>query len=580
MNNNDLQENQDSIDLLPETEEVEEQRSPFLLIYALIIFLAVLVAVGLWIVKSFHDVDKVESPNKEQTVSVSVSKEVTSVSSSSDSASASSSSKKIENKKDDNKEAVEDPKPSQEKPYFTNSEEELKLTKLDKERLLSEQYEGVFLKMHNLNTFTENDFKLFRGLRIICTEGMVYNTSELQEALSLIFANSRTIPEMYFEIDPYDLWINAGDSDKKRDGEFNKILTYIDTHPETIFEFAYSVPSVKFWNELSEEEFSQRQEVYYHVTNLLKARSNVYVYALGNQEWLIANPTNYTYEFIPNQKTWEKLALLMFCDRQYQFTLEDVMNWFIIVKNISDCDKLGMYSCTLPAGEKVVFLADSVFDFYRDSYGASNVASYITGAKTYNLGKGGLTLASDETSPFSFAYLNAGVCSRKLPKLYKETDFAVEFKTFLNETDVNDKLTFVVMLGINDFLNGAVSYKKGDKTSNNTTYSALLTQVKKLKKAYPNSEVVIVVPYQLDSDPDQPARTAEFGTGEKQANYSEAIEKVATKLGCDCLNLFAEGYFNEGNFNEMLKSDCIHPSEQGEFEIAKAISKFLLTRKK
>ncbi|MCQ2524907.1 MAG: hypothetical protein MJ123_11260, partial [Lachnospiraceae bacterium] len=356
-NKNQIEETQDI-----DAEYEEGSKSPFLLIYALIVFLAVLVGVGLWIVKSIS----ADRPVDNTQISAST---VTSTSTSDTNSPASTIG-------GEDAPVIE----ANDKPLVGKEEKIQQLTKMDKERLTSEQYEGVFLKMHNLSAIDDKLFEKFRGLHIVCTEGMVYNAEDILTALDMIFGNSRTMPQMYMEIDPYDFWISAGANDNEKEASISRILRYVETHPETTFEIMYSFPNIEYWNSLSDEQLSSCQEIYYHVTNRFLSYDNVIVYGPGNSDWLTVNRNNYTSLYVPNADVLTKVFINCFCDRDYQLKLEDVLKWFSDVKYISDSDKLGMYKHELPQGSKIVLLGDNTITGYTTA-GVAGTLAYMTGAK-------------------------------------------------------------------------------------------------------------------------------------------------------------------------------------------------------
>lgn len=565
MENKELN-NQDEITIagIEDSDELNEEKSPFLLIYALIVFMAILVAIGFWIIKSFHD-------NDETKISDSIGKDVSSIVQENTNTSTDTSV----SVSTDGTGTDEVQEPEEElKTEDTNA-----LSKLDKERLLSEKYEGVFLKMHNLKGFTEKDFLNYRGLHVVTTDGNVNTVDEIAEALELVFSKSRNVPEVYMEIDPVELWVKAGENDAQRDNELERILRYVDEHTDTTFEVVYSFPHISYWQERTEAEMESIQEIYYHVTNMLTSRYTVYVYAPGNLEWLIVNSKNYDSLFVPNAEIQQSLLINCFCDRNFRIKLEDVLGWFADFKVILDSNNLGMYNFFLPSNSRLVFLGDITLDCDRKTSGVAGTVSYMTGARVYDLSLSELQISGTLEDEKSLANLSQSVVKRTITKDSYDTAFVNEFERFADECQKEDSITFVIVAGLNDYQTGAVTVDSKDKNSILSTYGGMVSAVKKLKKAYPYAKVLIVSPYTMAIEEDKPSTCAPEGMGEAKERYVKAISEAAKRTSSLYLDLAEMANISEDNFEKMLLIDGIHASQSGEFEIAKAISKYLLTSK-
>lgn len=449
-------------------------------------------------------------------------------------------------------------------------------TKLDRERLNNEHFDGAFLKMHELTYFDEASFEEFRGIHVVVPEGLIRTFKDISEALDMMWTNPNKPSEVYMEFEPYTIWIQSGKDEQKRDEALLDVEEYISDHPETIFEIAYSFPNVAFWNALKEEDYASLQEVYYHISTVLMKHNNVYVYAPGNQEWLVCNPTNYESAFVTGKDASTKLMCHMFCDRDCKMELEQIVDWFVIVKNLSDCStKWHMYEYDDLSSYKVVFVGDSVLDFFRTTYGIPDIVKYFTKAETYNLSKGGASSAGKGDSPYHLAAFVNAITTGEMNEKYAGTEFEDECKRFRQEVKTDDEMIFVLMLGINDFLNGEVSINKKKISDIKTTAGGLVNAVNTLKEVYPNAKFIIVSPYHMDIDEDLPSQMCEFLKGELFKEYVAAEKKAAKKVKAGYIALTENANINADTFNEMLSSDGIHPSEAGELEIAKVISKYL-----
>jgi len=115
----------------------------------------------------------------------------------------------------------------------------------------------------------------------------------------------------------------------------------------------------------------------------------------------------------------------------------------------------------------------------------------------------------------------------------------------------------IVMLGVNDWGNGATAAVSLD---------ALTTIVAKARES---GDVLLVTP---------PPSITSFGAASAQAVTMSAIYSAASTLGVPLLDLNAQWVdYTTSNAYGYYNTDGIHPLKSGQYDIANAISKFLLS---
>lgn len=450
------------------------------------------------------------------------------------------------------------------------SEEELSI--------FSDDCDGYFMKMHNLSEFDPNYIGFYSGLNILTTRGAFLSLSAFSEAFELIWASpDRQVNNIYLEIDPLSLWESSGETDNERTENLNRFLEYFSKHPETNFCIIYSFPHIDYWVFKTVDEYEYIQSIYQLLTDSFSEHPNISIAAPGNLEWLVSNSNNYLSMFSTNSDVSYKLvSYCLFTDR-VSLDSSKVPSWFEDIRRISLNYRKGDYTVYLSTKAPIVFFGDSIMDYYRVSYGIPSLVSSITGNEVYNLAKGGMSLAShesEENACCSFETLVSSVVSGNLYEGYLTSGMKNDYYRFKTNVSNNDKVIFVIVLGINDYVNSFSSNDSSDKLNVNTTYGGMVTGINRLKKAYPNSEIFVVAPYRLSEEYNATV-DGEFDVENKMfCSYIAAIEYGAMDTNSHHLSLFGKSPISGDSFGIYLE-DGIHPTEQGELVLAQIISSFL-----
>lgn len=416
----------------------------------------------------------------------------------------------------------------------------------DLQRLAQESYEGVFLSMYVPDAFPEDIYPAYMGYDVVGCSHKIASFSDLSDYLAAAFSSGSEVTHVFLVLDPMALW----NSCLHRNNLFynaldEKLLAYVDTHPETTFTILYSAPSLEYWQSHASGDLDTFSNVVQVLSAPLAARENCSLHFASGQEWLIANPTAYDTPLELNAEAARYTMLLVLGgDLKLQNTekvnsVEQFRN-LITEKTASPA----VYSDLSDA--HIIYFGDSVFGNYHDFTSIPGVISALTGARSDNRGIGGSSatqLNSDDNS------------------------FPSVVQRFLAEENITSmdaqKLCFVINYGLNDYFSGysTEDYRKG-----------LEDGVRALQAAYPEAKILIVSSNFISS----------FHNGTEKKNpqreilsdFVAAAEESAADLQVDFLNVNNSLQWDASNVNNYM-ADAVHPNEQGRFLFGAAVIRAL-----
>lgn len=412
----------------------------------------------------------------------------------------------------------------------------------DLERLAAERYDSVFLSMHPASGFTEEDFRLYRGLHTLVTSHALLSTGELSAYLDGILTSGNATEHIYLCLDPELLWAAARRQASKWESLLQENLyRYIGENPGITFEILLPYPYIEYWLNLKEEDFNALLSVYSSLSAGLLAYPNTKLFFPGTEYWVIINPDNYENSyFVTNPAVTQKLFLYTFCDGIYRITPENMDGCWNTLRETVARETASPTQYPDLSDWCVVFFGDSVFANYPGSYGIPGYMEGLSGVSTRN-------------------YAVGGACSSAFPSAVNR--FLDERDTF---PDAGKKLCFIIQYGFNDYFTGAPVENPRDPFDVSSYKGALRTGIAALQAAYPQAGCLLVTPTHTSLFENG---TAIMGaTGGSLSAYADAAVETASQLNIHCLDNYHSFAINEDNLLEY--TDGIHPNESGRLLIA------------
>lgn len=416
----------------------------------------------------------------------------------------------------------------------------------DLQRLAQESYQGVFLSMYAPEAFPEDIYPTYMGYEAVGCSHRILSFSDLSDYLTAAFSSGNEVTNVLLILDPMALW----DSSLHQNDRFytaldEKLLSYIDAHPETAFTILFSTPSLQYWQAHADADLDTYCNLVQVLNAPLSARENVGMHFASGEAWLIANPDAYATPLELNAEAARYTMLLVLSGalplrttdennsiEQFRSLITEAVSAPVTYPDLSDCH--------------IVYFGDSVLGNYHDFASIPGVISALTGAHADNLAIGGSSATQLDASDKSF------------PSAVQR--FLADDNTVL---PTGEKLCFVINYGLNDYFSGYTveEYCKG-----------LQDGVQALQTAYPEAEILIVSSNFISAFDNGTAQNNECG--EVLDDFVTAAGETAAALKVSYLKVNDTLQWNDKNVAAYLV-DAVHPNEEGRFLFGKAVIKAL-----
>lgn len=433
------------------------------------------------------------------------------------------------------------------------SSESYKNRKNDFHRLEVEEYDTVFFSMYPTDYYEAEDYTLFRAMDIVRTDYVIPNGKMLQRYVKKMSASKNTVTTVYLGIRPERV-------------SADEVSEMIQEYPEVCFEITLAHPAIEFWLEKSEKETEKVLEKYKSLAQTLLSLPNANVYLFGGQEWLICNSANYEDVFLTNPQVSRMIMACTDIGHAYLLGAENLEQQFTEMASLISAYRENPIRYPDGSDLDIVFLGDSIMGNYTDSLSIPQVVGALTEARVYNCGIGGRSAALGKEDDLSLPMIVEGISSGNISGFPKDRQVYLGSKEFLERTDTNRKLMFVIHYGFNDYFNG-YPVKTADAMDEYSYCGAMRMAVKDLKTVYPEADILLVVP----------GFTTYFECGEQimeqgstMEEYREAIRNLANELEVECLDLTEKMPTDIENWSLYL-ADGVHFNERGRYMVGQLI---------
>ena len=145
------------------------------------------------------------------------------------------------------------------------------MSREDKNRIKTEEYNAVFFSMYDISGYKEEDFLTYRGLETICLESRLKNFTDITRCFDRIWQSNRTVETIYLGIDPVQLLEKSSGKEHIWMENMNAYLgSIIQQHPEVTFEILLPSPHISYWTQMKEDKFTKSMNIYQKTVDLLK----------------------------------------------------------------------------------------------------------------------------------------------------------------------------------------------------------------------------------------------------------------------------------------------------------------------
>ena len=435
----------------------------------------------------------------------------------------------------------------------------------DLQRLAQESYQGVFLSMYAPEAFPEDIYPTYMGYEAVGCSHRILSFSDLSDYLTAAFSSGNEVTNVLLVLDPMTLW----NSSLHQNSRFytaldEKLLSYIDAHPETAFTILFSTPSLQYWQTHADADLDTYCNLVQVLNAPLSARENVGMHFASGEEWLIANPDAYATPLELNAEAARSTMLLVLSGALPLCTTDET-------NSIEQFRSLITEAIATPAvypdlsDYNIVYFGDSVLGNYHDFASIPGVISALTGAHADNLAIGGSFATQLDTADNSFPSVVQRFLSGSVTTA-NDTDTAEPKKESPGNSTAlptGEKLCFVINYGLNDYFSGYTvkEYCEG-----------LSAGIQALQTAYPEAEILIVSSNFITSFDNGTAVNNDLG--EVLEDFVTAAGETAADMNVHYLNVNDVLQWDVKNAACYLV-DAVHPNAEGRFLFSKAVIKAL-----
>lgn len=433
----------------------------------------------------------------------------------------------------------------------------------DFKRLGAESYNSVFFSMYDITNYKEEDFVIYRGLQTIVAEHIITGLPQLSSYLGQTLNSDNEISTVYIGFDPYLTYSKSFKKDEIwKENLQEHLFSHIQNHPEVTFEILLPYPSLDTWCSHSDKRRNTMLATYQTSVALFSSYNNVICHFAGAQEWLIANPGNFTDDYSVNELISCELIKHAFCDRKYTV---DVSNAGTVFDSLREQIQ---YANTTPEeypdfkDMHIVFFGDSIIGNHNGSYSIPGVIHGLTDANVYNFAVGGTNAsrqnAEQDIYP-SFVTRTESFLSGTIGLTQDGTEFPYE-----RISGDSSNLCFIIHYGFNDFM-WNVAPETAALSDTTTFEGALYTGITDLKEAYPNATILLVAPQLCTYYAGGDSITNESGYAFD--DYLAVIENTANEMQVQLIDMPSLISIDETNYTDYYV-DSFHHTEQGRFVTA------------
>lgn len=466
--------------------------------------------------------------------------------------------------------------------------ERLEAMKRDLENFMLDEYDSVMLSMCDPSDWDVLAIDGYIGVDMKKNETVINSGEELINMWAAAIESGNSINYAVLVIDPYKLCV------KKEYEEEDHSFTTAFEYPIEFEDIFLNFPNVDFrvlmpfyskdyWVKFSEDDtLSEAVATYEIVMNCLLDYDNVTLSCFSQYKWLTDNPSLFNengslkkdaflYFFLSNYKDYWKLTrdelfdvIESFYDNQtyavekpkksiferFAFWHKEEPSVSYEIEGLNDCD--------------VVFFGDSIFALNDGPFSIASCFENLTGARTYNISKGGITAAKFYDEVPSMPELVDSIASNTEVNAEGFEVFNRELQRFYADDHTGRRVIFVTDFGTNDYLFGVGG-------SGNDEYSydyALKEAFDNLKAAFSDARFASFSVYHiLDCD----SGNLKNDSNLVLADYKKIMEDVSREKGVFYMDMSKLMPFTDNEAGYYL-DDGIHPSAAGSYEAARALA--------
>ena len=423
----------------------------------------------------------------------------------------------------------------------------------DYRRISSEEYDAVFLSMYPAETYEEQPFADYRGMKILKTSHLISGASELDDYLEQIALSGNPVETVYLGLRP----------DLITPGELQEVLS----HYPVAFEIILAYPDAAYWAGLSAGEYIKLLESYLAFLEQITDMEYGNYYFWASTGWLVENPGNYQNHWLVNSDIAEKIMLNSDIEHDHCITPENYAEFYQQLCNHTASYRNAPEKYPDLSRYAVVFFGDSVIGNYTDSASIPGVVAGLTDATVYNCGYGGGTASAKFSREISLPGILDAFLTGNPEALPQDKPAYRQILAYAKDAPSKKKHVFVINYGINDYYTEC--RVESDNFYDTSTYAgALRSSVATLRDAFPEAQIILCTPnFTCNFNGGAEPRGADGNTFQ---DYVNAVLQIAGEFSVDVLDNYNDLLINMDNYYLYLE-DEVHPNAWTRFTIGRRI---------
>lgn len=460
----------------------------------------------------------------------------------------------------------------------------------DKENFLLNEYDGVFISMTEASDFNSDIFYGYIGKNVLKAGAVVESSDEFMDLWLQAEMSENPLSYCVFIIDPFKMY----DEEKNDNGEevytLNLNIDSIFTsRPNTDFRVFTPFYSIDYWEKShTEESFERALKGYKEVMTRFSSHDNVSLSSFTAYDWVTKNPSMFnekgglesvtsTALFLYNYKDYwkilpkdvdEKIDLMkknLFFEDSIE-EKESILDFYFKKKSKPSVE----YAYPGMEDYDVVFLGDSIFALFDGPFSIPTYFTNMTGARVYNLSKGGLTTVHYSDENMSMSELIDYVIAGKKVSYDGFDAFNRDVERFANDDHSDRKLLFVTDMGVNDYIFNISAEGDGESYE-----KAFKEGIDYIKGNYPDASILSMSIYNIVS--------YEGGklineSGCVLNDYKKVMENICKEENIPYIDMETYSSINGENAAYYL-DDGLHPSMAGSYEVSKRLCEYISNNK-
>ena len=427
-------------------------------------------------------------------------------------------------------------------------------------------FDGILLSMYTPEAFSGEDFNYYRGVPTLQAFHSFQNLADIGDYLEQCFNCNPDLTSVFIGLDAYavsSLYSNHASLYIKDYERY--LLKYVQAHSGTQFEFLLPSYSLEFLKGIPKVKFEEIITSYRNLVNLCITYSNVSVYFMGYEEWLIANPSNYSSAEYCTPDIVHVALVHIFQNDYYALKPDNMEGRFEQLTKLVQAPTIDYPDLTQWC---MVFFGDSILAYFSGSCSIPGVVGGLTGAQVYNCAQGGIPASEEPGAIFSARLMVERFLAQDASGLDEDYDFIHGLNKYMGEPHDDKNYCFVLSFGLNDYFGGHPVENPDDSYDPRTYAGALRTGIRILKEAYPDAQIILMTPsYTIEFSEGQEIKSEVGGV---LMEYVDAAIRVAEDMDVVCINNYADSGIDKDTQAQYL-ADGTHPNERGAFLLGNRI---------